>query len=234
MSIFFGNRPLCKGFPMMNKEKYVKETTQKIYEELFERYPQLSSQKENILRAFDIIRTTYQNDGKLLVGGNGGGSSDSEHIVGELLKSFKKNRAIDGEVKEKLLAMGEEGDYLVSRLEGALPAVSLISQTGILTAFSNDKSWDTALAQQAYGLGKEGDCLILLSTSGNSQNCVYAALVAQTKGIKTLAFTGAKHGKLKAVCDVTLQAPETETYKVQELHLPIYHCLCAMIEEELF
>ena len=212
----------------------MKETTQKIYEELFERYPQLFSQKENILQAFKIIKETYQKGGKLLIGGNGGSASDSEHIVGELLKSFKKPREIDEKVKENLLAMGEEGDYLVSKLEGALPAVSLISQTGILTAFSNDKSWDTALAQQAYGLGKEGDGLILLSTSGNSKNCVYAALVAQTKGIKTLAFTGAKDGKLKAICDVTVQAPETETYKVQELHLPIYHCLCAMIEEEFF
>lgn len=212
----------------------MKETTQKIYEELFGRYPQLFSQKENILQAFKIIKETYQKGGKLLIGGNGGSASDSEHIVGELLKSFKKPREIDEKVKENLLAMGEEGDYLVSKLEGALPAVSLISQTGILTAFSNDKSWDTALAQQAYGLGKEGDGLILLSTSGNSKNCVYAALVAQTKGIKTLAFTGAKDGKLKAICDVTVQAPETETYKVQELHLPIYHCLCAMIEEDFF
>ena len=122
----------------------------------------------------------------------------------------------------------------MSKLEGSLPAVSLISQTGVLTAFANDKAWDTALAQQVYGLGKEEDCLIVLSTSGNSQNCVYAAMVAKIKGIKTVAFTGAMGGKLKEMCDVCICAPELETYKVQELHLPIYHCLCAMLEEEIF
>jgi D-sedoheptulose 7-phosphate isomerase len=129
---------------------------------------------------------------------------------------------------------GEEGAYLVSKLEGSLPSVSLISQTGILTAFANDKSWDTAIAQQLYGLGKQGDCLLVLSTSGNSKNCVYAVMVAKAKGIKTIAFTGKGGGKLKAICDECICAPEIETYKVQELHLPIYHCLCAMLEEEFF
>ncbi len=212
----------------------MKETTKKIYDELLERYPALNDIKESVLNAFNLIKSTYQNGGRLYCGGNGGSSSDCEHIVGELLKSFKKRRAVDEKTASGLLSYGEDGEYLLSKLEGALPATSLISQTGILTAFANDKSWDTAMAQQLYGLGKQGDCLVLLSTSGNSKNCVYAAMVAKTKGIKTIAFTGNTGGKLKGFCDETICVPEVETYKVQELHLPVYHCLCAMLEEEFF
>lgn len=212
----------------------MKETTRKIYDELFERYPVLICVKENILNAFELIKSTYIQGGTLYCGGNGGSSSDSEHIVGELLKSFKKHRAVDDTTANNLLGFGEEGAYVLSKLEGSLPAVSLISQTGILTAFANDKSWDTALAQQLYGLGKQGDCLLVLSTSGNSKNCVYAVMVAKAKGIKTIAFTGNGGGKLKDMCDECICVPEVETYKVQELHLPIYHCLCAMLEEEFF
>lgn len=212
----------------------MKEKTKKILEELLERYPILGDIKENISNAFERIKTTYEDGGTLFCAGNGGSASDSEHIVGELLKSFKKHREIDEETKKNLFNYGDDGAYLLSKLEGSLPAISLISQTGILTAFANDKSWDTAIAQQLYGLGKKGDCLFLLSTSGNSKNCVYAALVAKAKGIKTIAFTGVRGGKLKEICDECICAPEVETYKVQELHLPIYHCLCAMLEEEFF
>ena len=181
-----------------------------------------------------MIKTTYENGGTLFCAGNGGSSSDSEHIVGELMKSFRKKRAINEETASNLLRFGDDGAYLLSKLEGALPAISLISQTGILTAFANDKSWDTALAQQLYGLGNQGDCLLVLSTSGNSKNCLYAVLVAKSKGIKTIAFTSVSGGKLKEICDECICVPELETYKVQELHLPIYHCLCAMLEEEFF
>ena len=212
----------------------MKETTRKIYEELFERYPVLNGIKENILKAFEVIKSTYEQGGSLYCAGNGGSSSDCEHIVGELLKSFKKRRAVDEKTANNLSSYGEDGAYILSKLEGSLPATSLISQTGILTAFANDKSWDTAIAQQLYGLGKQGDCLVVLSTSGNSKNCVYAVLVAKAKGIKTIAFTGMTGGKLKDICDVAICVPEMETYKVQELHLPVYHCLCAMLEEEFF
>ena len=212
----------------------MKETTKKIYEELFERYPSLCGIKENVLKAFEAIKLTYEQGGSLYCAGNGGSSSDCEHIVGELLKSFKKRRAVDEKTANNLLSYGEDGEYILSKLEGSLPATSLISQTGILTAFANDKSWDTAIAQQLYGLGKQGDCLVVLSTSGNSKNCVYAVLVAKAKGIKTIAFTGVAGGKLKDICDVAICVPEMETYKVQELHLPVYHCLCAMLEEEFF
>ena len=212
----------------------MKETTGKIYEELFERYPVLTSINESIYHAFESIKSTYDSGGTLYCAGNGGSSADSEHIVGELLKSFKKPRRVDAQTADCLLSQGEDGARLLEKLEGSLPAVSLISQTGILTAFANDKSWDTALAQQLYGLGRRGDCLLTISTSGNSPNCVNAVLVAKAKGIKSVSMTGAGGGKLKAISDVCICVPETETYKVQELHLPIYHCLCAMIEEEFF
>lgn len=212
----------------------MKETTKKIYDELFVRYPNLCSLKENFNNVFYILKNTFEQGGTLFCAGNGGSSSDSEHIVGELLKSFKKHRKIDAKVAENLLKQGVDGEYLLSKLEGSLPAISLISQTGILTAFANDKSWDSAFAQQLYGLGKEKDCLLVLSTSGNSKNCVYAVMIAKAKGIKTVAFTGAMGGKLKEICDESICVPEKETYKVQELHLPIYHCICAMLEEEFF
>lgn len=212
----------------------MKESTRIIYEELFERYPTLECVRENILNAFEIIKSTYENGGQLFCAGNGGSASDSEHIVGELLKSFKKHRAIDEKTSAELLKYGEAGEYLISKLEGSLPATSLISQTGVLTAFANDKAWDTALAQQLYGLGKAGDCLLVLSTSGNSQNCVYSTLVAKAKGLKTIAFTGIGGGKLKDLCEECICVPETETYRVQEMHLPVYHCLCAMLEDEFF
>ena len=212
----------------------MKNTTQTIYEELFAHYPQLCEGKESIKAAFDLIKATYENGGTLYVCGNGGSASDSEHIVGELLKSFQKHRAVDAKTHNALCALGEDGQALASHLEGSLPAVSLISQTGVLTAFANDRAWDAALAQQLYGLGTEGDCLLALSTSGNSKNCVNAALLAKAKGIRSIALTGAKGGKLKELCDVCICVPQQQTYLVQELHLPIYHCLCAMLEEEFF
>ena len=212
----------------------MKKTTKKIYEELFQRYPGVLSVKKNVFHAFELIKTTYENGGTLYCAGNGGSASDSEHIVGELLKSFKKRRVVDETTTNNLLSYGEDGKYLLNKLEGSLPAVSLISQLGIMTAFANDKSWDTAIAQQLYGLGKKNDCLLVLSTSGNSKNCVYAVLLAKAKGIKTIAFTGIGGGQLKKICDECVCVSEKETYKVQELHLPIYHCLCAMLEEEFF
>lgn len=212
----------------------MKESTNRIFNELFAHYPALESTRQEVLNAYEILQETYANGGKLLCCGNGGSSADSEHIVGELLKTFKKKRTIKKEVVDELTLYGEDGAYLLFHLEGSLPAISLVSQTGFLTAFANDRAWDVAFAQQVYGLGNKGDCLIVLSTSGNSQNCVYATLVAKAKGIKTIGFAGGTGGKLKAVCDTTIVVPEQETYRVQELHLPVYHCLCSMLEEEFF
>ena len=212
----------------------MKTSTKKILVELTEKYPQLQDCCSDIENAFLILKNCFEKGGRVFTCGNGGSSSDSEHIVGELLKSFKKYRPIEKNIYDKLKTFGESGAYLCEKLEGALPAYSLNSQTGIMTAFANDKSWDATFAQQLYGLGKQGDCLLTLSTSGNSKNCIYAVLLAKAKGISSIALTGVGGGKLKEVSDCTIAVPEKETYKVQELHLPIYHCLCAMLENEFF
>ena len=199
-----------------------------IFDELYERYPQLTGCKGEIAKAFDLLLTCYKGGGKVLTCGNGGSAADAEHIVGELLKKFRKHRDIDSGVAAKL------PPELVAKLEGALPAVSLVSMSGILTAFANDVAWETAFAQQVYGLGNPGDVLIALSTSGNSANCVNAALVAKTKGLKVISMTGVSGGKLSELANAAIKVSETETYKIQELHLPVYHALCAQLEEMLF
>ena len=197
-------------------------------EELFSRYPCLEPCGSTVKGAFALLLSSFRAGGKVLVCGNGGSAADAEHICGELLKKFRKHRAVPEGIAAKLRP------ELAAKLEGALPAVSLVSMSGILTAFANDVSWETAFAQQVLGLAKPGDVLIALSTSGNSANCVAAAEVMKAVGGKSIAFTGAGESRLSQVCDVAIRVPETETYKVQELHLPVYHALCAALEEELF
>ena len=199
-----------------------------IFNELYDRYPQLKGCEGEIAKAFDLLLACFRNGGKVLTCGNGGSAADAEHIVGELLKKFRKHRDVDGAIAAKL------PPELVAKLEGALPAVSLVSMSGILTAFANDVAWETAFAQQVCGLGRPGDVLIALSTSGNSANCVNAALVAKAKGMKVVSLTGAGGGGLGALADAAIKVPETETYKIQELHLPVYHALCARLEDVLF
>ena len=206
----------------------MKPTTKTILSNLLLRYPKLEACHNDIATAFSMLHETYKTRGKVLTCGNGGSAADAEHIVGELMKSFRKHRPIPSAIS---LALRPE---LAAKLEGALPAVSLVSMCGIVSAFSNDVDWTTAFAQQVLGLAKPGDSLVLLSTSGNSANCVAAAEVAKAAGAKTIALTGANASRLSEICDVTIRVPETETFKVQELHLPVYHALCAMIEEELF
>ncbi len=212
----------------------MKTETQEIFEELFRRYPALEACRADIAAAYETLLTCYQAGGKVLVCGNGGSASDSEHIVGELLKKFKKHRDIPASLKAKLQTMGLEGVRLAEKLEGSLGAVSLLSMTGILTAFANDVGWDEAYAQQLLGLGRAGDVLITISTSGNSRNCVEAAVLAQALGVKSIGLTGQLGGRFLEVCDVVVRVPAMETYQIQEYHLPIYHALCAMLESELF
>lgn len=212
----------------------MKETTVKIYEELLERYPALSVCAKDIMTAYEICEKVYRNGGKLLICGNGGSASDSEHIVGELMKQFKKKRKIDGNIYEALGQYGAEGEAMRSCLEGNLPAVALTSHLALTTAFANDKEPSLTFAQQLLGLGKEGDALISLSTSGNSKNCVYAVILAKVKGLKTISLTGERDSRLSELSDVTVKVPACETYLIQEYHLPIYHTLCAMLEEEFF
>lgn len=212
----------------------MKETVNNILEKTIERNPELSGLKNDIISAFEAIDQTYKNGGTLFVCGNGGSCSDSEHIVGELMKSFKKNRPIDSAVKANLMAMGEDGIALANNLEGGLPAVALSSHPSLSSAFINDKNPLMCYAQQLSVLGKKGDVLMVLSTSGNAQNCFYAVLTAKAMGIKTVLLAGKTGGKIKELADVSVVVPANETYLVQELHLPIYHCLCAMLEEEYF
>lgn len=212
----------------------MKESTMNILNELTLRYPALTSLKEDVLAAFETLKTCYEQGGRVYLCGNGGSSADCEHIVGELVKSFKKKRPVSPALVDGLKGQGELGQELINDLEGGLPAISLCGHTPLTFAFLNDKNPMLTFAQQLSVMGRMGDVLITLSTSGNSKNCVYAALVAKALQMKTVFLGGGTGGKLKELADVSVVAPEKETYKVQEYHLPIYHCLCAMLEEEFF
>ncbi len=212
----------------------MKESSRQIIKELVARYPQLAHLENAIEKAFLCVRQTYENGGTFFTCGNGGSAADSEHIVGELMKSFRKKRKVDDEILRNLRSYGVEGEEIANSLEGGLPCISLTSHVALSTAYSNDKEPQATFAQQLLNLGKAGDALLAISTSGNSKNCVYAALVAKAKGIKIVALTGEGDSKLKAIADYTVNVPEKETFKVQELHLPVYHALCAFLEEEFF
>ena len=192
---------------------------------LYEKYSALEECREDIEKALELILHTYQNGGKVLVCGNGGSAADSEHIVGELMKGFLLKRPVTDERIPERLRIG---------LQGSLPAISLPSQCAILSAFINDVDPEMMYAQLVYGYAKENDLVIGLSTSGNSKNVVNALEVAKCLGVKTLSLTGKKESRMSELSDVTIRVPETETYKVQEYHLPVYHYLCAEVERILF
>ena len=191
--------------------------------------PALVECRDDILLAYEIIAKCYRDNGMVLVCGNGGSAADSEHIVGELMKGFLKKRPLPEADKDLL---GDE--YLYNNLQGTLPAVSLVSQTSIATAFMNDVEPDMVYAQQVYGYRNPKNVLIAISTSGNASNVNNAVRVANAFGMKTIGLTGKKGGKLVDNCTVVIKAPATETYRVQEYHLPIYHALCAMVEADNF
>lgn len=192
---------------------------------LFSRYPSLQSCRADIETALKLIIDTYEKGGKVLVCGNGGSAADSEHIVGELMKGFLLMRPVtDERIPERIR----------THLQGALPAISLPSQSAILSAFINDVDPEMMYAQLVYGYAKENDLVIGLSTSGNSKNVVNAIETAKALGVKTLAMTGEKDSRLSELSDVTIKVPETETFKIQELHLPVYHYLCASVEKHFF
>lgn len=204
-------------------------------EELLERYPALTCVRDEILKAYEVLESCYENGGKLLIAGNGGSCADAEHIVGELMKGFVKRRAVSEEFAKKLTeADPERGKELAQKLQGGLPAIALTGHPGLSTAFLNDVDGDLIYAQQTYGYGKTGDVLLGISTSGNSKNVMYAMAAAKALGMKTIGLTGKDGGQLKTAADVTIVVPESETFKIQELHLPIYHALCLMLEERFF
>lgn len=207
----------------------------KYLEELMERYPSLSCIKEEIKNAYEILEACYVNGGKLLIAGNGGSCADAEHIVGELMKGFVKRRSVSTEFQETLKEIDPElGRALAEKLQGGLPAIALTGHPGLSTAFLNDVDGEMIFAQQTYGYGKKGDVLLGISTSGNSKNVMYAMTAARALGMKTIGLTGKDGGKLKRAADVSIVVPESETFKIQELHLPVYHALCLMLEERFF
>ena len=212
----------------------MKESTKMILTELGESYPALSGQLEDVEKAFSILKGCFSSGGRVYLCGNGGSASDCEHIVGELMKSFKKCRPLSSDYTAALKKCGDLGETLCANLESGLPAVSLCGHPSLTTAYMNDKNPDFTFAQQVNVWGKAGDVLVTLSTSGNSKNCVYAAHVAKVKGMNVVFLGGGTGGKLKEIADASIVVPEKETFKVQELHLPVYHCLCAMLEEEFF
>ncbi len=208
---------------------------EKHIEHLIERYSQLSVCKDDINKAYEILEQAYSDGRKLLVSGNGGSASDSEHIVGELMKEFKMKRKVYAVQASALMAIDEElGQVLADNLQGALPAISLTGHSSLTTAFMNDAMPELVFAQQVNGYGKPGDVYLGISTSGNSKNVLYAAVNAKAKGLKVIGLTGARENKLMKYADVCIRVPETETYKIQELHLPVYHCLCMMLEDKFF
>ena len=203
--------------------------------ELMDRYPILQSVREPIAEAYGVLRECFESGHKLLVAGNGGSAADSEHMVGELMKGFVKQRPMSEDMAKKLEAVDlEAGKELSSKLQGGLPAIALTGHPGLSTAFLNDVDGLMVYAQQVYGYGEEGDVLLGISTSGNAANIYYALVTAKAKGMKVIGLTGKDGGKLGKQADVAMIVPEQETFKIQELHLPIYHTLCLMLEEYFF
>ena len=202
---------------------------------LIMRYPHLECCKGNIIIAFEFIRDCYKNGGKLLVCGNGGSAADAEHIVGELMKGFKKARHLASIEVEKLVEIDSlMGRTLADNLQGALPAIALDGHPALTTAYMNDCEPIICFAQQVYGYGCKNDVLFAISTSGNSRNVLYAVVAAKAKGMVVIGLTGENDRKVSALSDVCIRVPSTETYQIQELHLPIYHCLCLMLEDYFF
>lgn len=203
--------------------------------ELINRYPSLEVCRGDIEAALGAIISCYEVGGKLLLCGNGGSCADCDHIVGELMKGFLRSRRLTDERKKEMIAACPSlDDDLLSSLQCGLPAISLASFTALNTAFSNDEDPELIYAQALLGLAKEGDVLIGISTSGGAKNVNAAAKVAKGLGVKVISMTGARDSALSGISDVCIRVPETETFKVQELHLPIYHCLCACVEEHFF
>lgn len=202
---------------------------------LVKRYPKLEKIVDNITEAYLVLEECYENGGKLLVAGNGGSAADAEHIAGELMKRFRRPRPVSDEFARKLRKVDPvRGELLSENLECALMAVPLVAHEALTTAYINDVDGLGVFAQQLYGFGRQGDVFLGISTSGNSENVINAAVVARAVGIKTIGLTGADGGVLAEMADVAVKVPETETYMVQELHLPVYHCWCLMLEENFF
>lgn len=208
---------------------------QKHIDLLVQRYPVLDICKEDIEKAYRILEECYTHDGKLLIAGNGGSAADSEHIAGELMKRFKTPRPVPADFAKKLQEVDSvRGPELAKNLERGLMAIPLVAHEALTTAYINDVDGLGVFAQQLYGFGRPGDVFLGISTSGNSKNIMSATVVARALGLKVIGLTGEIGGELASVADVAIRVPETETFMIQELHLPVYHCLCLMLEGRFF
>jgi D-sedoheptulose 7-phosphate isomerase len=217
------------------KMKKVNERIEAHIDRLLTRYPALNSVREDIIHAFYVLVECYEHDGKLLIAGNGGSAADSEHIAGELMKRFSIPRPVPSELAEKLKSIDPiRGEELAGNLERGLMAIPLVAHEALTTAYINDVDGLGVFAQQLYGFGRPGDVFLGISTSGNSKNVMSATVVARALGIRVIGLTGADGGELATVADVAIRVPATETYMIQEFHLPVYHCLCLMLEDYFF
>ena len=215
--------------------RMIEPSIEKHVDFLLLRYPSLEKMREDIISAYLIMEECFEHDGKLLIAGNGGSAADSEHIAGELMKRFKIPRPITSDLADKLRKVDLiRGESLTKNLERGLIAIPLVSQEALITAYINDVDSSSVFAQQLLGLGRLGDVYLAISTSGNSENIIRAAIVARALGIKVIGLTGVKGGELAEFADVCVKVPFDETYMIQELHLPIYHCWCLMLEERFF
>lgn len=198
-------------------------------------YPVLAACRVDISQAFELLKSVYENKGVVLACGNGGSAADAEHMVGEMMKTFNLERPLPEDLKQKfVLNFGNDGKFLADQLQRSLTAISLVSQTSLITAIGNDVSADLIFAQQIIGYGKPGDVLFAISTSGNSKNILNAVYTAKVIGMKVIGLTGSIGGKMKKHCDIAICVPADETPRIQELHMPIYHTLCAMLENHFF
>lgn len=202
---------------------------------LIKNYPVLETCRNDISDAFELLKSAYVNEGIILTCGNGGSAADAEHMVGELMKAFNLERPLPEDLQHNFIRrFGEEGNHLAKKLQSSIKAISLVSQTSLITAISNDISSDLIFAQQIIGYGQPGDILFAISTSGNSKNVLNAVYTAKIKGLKVIGLTGRTGGKMKSHGDVTICVPAEATPRVQELHMPVYHTLCAMLEKHFF
>ena len=212
--------------------------TASVFSRLAERYPDLGACIADITAVGEILVKAAKENRKYLLCGNGGSAADADHIAGELIKSFCKKRPIDNALSNRLLELNEQtggaGSILAEKLQAGIPAISLTQHTALSTAFSNDVNAELVFAQQCQVFGNRGDVFLGITTSGNANNVYYAALTAKAKGLVVLGLTGENGGKLKSLCDICIRVPRTETYEVQELHLPVYHALCLYVEDQLW
>lgn len=213
----------------------MEEKLYKHIEALIKRYPILKSIEKDIVEAYILLEKCYKAGGKILIAGNGGSAADAEHMAGELMKRFRSPRPIDEELANRLKTIDSvRGEALAKNLECSLMAIPLVAHEALTTAYINDVDGLGVFAQQLFGYGRKGDVFLGISTSGNSENILNAAVVAKALGICVLGLTGVSGGQLLEFCDVCIKVPEEETYLIQELHLPVYHCLCLMLEEKFF